>query len=70
MVGKYTLEGKTMYWVYNYSSKANSVTVNVNGASGYDIYDPVNGSIEAKAGGSLTVSIGAGNAKLIVVKTK
>ena len=68
MIGKYSLDNSTMYWVYNYSDKSNTVTINKNYANGYDVYDPVTGAIDAKPKGSLTVELGAGNAKLIVVK--
>jgi hypothetical protein len=67
-VGKYTLEGAPMRWVFNRSDKDRSVTVSIDNAVGYDIYDPLSGVITYVEGAELELEIPANNARIIVAK--
>ena len=68
-VGKYTLNGSPMLWVFNYQEKDGDITVNIDGATGYDVYDPLTGEITYVNGAECKVNIIANNACFIVART-
>jgi hypothetical protein len=57
-----------MRWVFNRSDKDRSVTVSIDNAVGYDIYDPLSGVITYVEGAELELEIPANNARIIVAK--
>jgi hypothetical protein len=58
-----------MLWVFNYQEKAADVTVGIDGAVGYDIYDPLTGEITYMAGSECKINVIANNACIIVART-
>jgi hypothetical protein len=68
-VGKYTLNDAPMLWVFNYQEKAADVTVGIDGAVGYDIYDPLTGEITYMAESECKINVIANNACIIVART-
>lgn len=67
-VGKYTLDGAPMRWVFNRGDKDRTVTVKVENAVGYNVYDPLTGIITYIDGNEIEYEIPANNACLFVAK--
>lgn len=67
-VGKYALDNKAMYWLYNYSDSSRSITFSYTGSNGFDVYDPRTGEITSYSTSSINISIGASDAMIIIVK--
>lgn len=65
-IGKYTLDSRPMYWIFNYQDKEGSATVSVKGAKGYELYDPLTGTVTYVEGESITVDVIANNAMFVV----
>lgn len=66
LVGKYTLDGAEMYWLFNKGNE--DITVKINdGAHTYDVYDPFTGEI-ASVNAESDVQISKFNTKFVVVK--
>ena len=67
-VGKYTLNGSPMYWLYNYNDVEKELTLTYEGINGFDIYDPRTGEITSVEGSTMTLNVGAYDAKIVIIR--
>ena len=68
-VSKYDLEGESAYWIYNSNHTDITCDISLNGdAKGFDIYDPITGSIEYIEGSDVCIPFNKLCAKILVVK--
>ena len=67
-VGRYVLEDAPMYWLFNYNDVKKDLTLTYEGATAFDIYDPLTGEITTVTGDSASVTVDPHRAKIVIVR--
>ena len=67
-VGKYKIDGATMYWLYNYNDSAVTIDVSTETTGVFDVYDPSTGDITQFSAESCSVTLDGNYAKLVIVE--